>query len=209
MASETKKVARGRPFGSSGKETRERLLQAAAQQFSERDFFEVSMSQIAKAAGLTSSAIYNHYSSKDELFQETVKTIISRNITLMADAATIDGDWQAKIANILDTTQTTDQLGFANPLIISAAQLKMAREPEKFPEIRRLRGEYSAIFQGIVEDAVAQGDFPSDTPVDVMGDLLMALIANGLSAVRVHRPSEVQVRTTIDCFKKLVLARAG
>ncbi|QTD56876.1 TetR/AcrR family transcriptional regulator [Parasphingorhabdus cellanae] len=204
MATQPKKPILGRPSGSSGEETRSSLLQAAAKQFSEREFAEVSMSQIAKAAGLTSAAIYNHYKSKDDLFQETVKAIISRNIELLSDAAAIKGNWKTKLSNVLDATLITQRNDLWSPLITSTAQLKMAREPEKFAEILELRKAYSAIFQQIIETAITQGDLEPDTPVAIMGDLLMALTANGIGAVMVHRTSEDEISQTIRCFKALI-----
>jgi TetR/AcrR family transcriptional regulator, cholesterol catabolism regulator len=47
--------------------TRERLLQAAIRRFSERGFGATTVKQIAADVGLRAPAIYNHYSSKEEL----------------------------------------------------------------------------------------------------------------------------------------------
>jgi AcrR family transcriptional regulator len=47
--------------------TRERLLQAALRQFSQRGFAATTVKQIAADVGLKAPAIYNHYASKEEL----------------------------------------------------------------------------------------------------------------------------------------------
>ena len=58
----------GRPEGATAEETRKRLLQAAAALFARNGLHATTLGEIAGAAGLTAPAIYNHFSSKDDLF---------------------------------------------------------------------------------------------------------------------------------------------
>src|SRR5690349_15403407 len=62
----------GRPSGRSGAETRRRLCEIGASLFSLHGISNVSMADIAGAAGLTGPAIYNYFGSKDALFSEIV-----------------------------------------------------------------------------------------------------------------------------------------
>jgi AcrR family transcriptional regulator len=48
-------------------ERRERIVQAAMEVFAERGYQEASMSEIARAAGITPAVIYDHFPSKAEL----------------------------------------------------------------------------------------------------------------------------------------------
>lgn len=50
--------------------TRERLLQAAANLFSERGYHGVSVDAIAERAGFTKGAVYANFASKEEFFLE-------------------------------------------------------------------------------------------------------------------------------------------
>lgn len=58
--------------GSKGQQTRERLLEAALQQFVIHGYHGASMRQIAEAAGLALGGIYNHFSSKEELLKAVI-----------------------------------------------------------------------------------------------------------------------------------------
>jgi AcrR family transcriptional regulator len=51
-----------------GEQTRQEILAAAQRLFLSRGFTATPMRQIAREVGITPGAIYNHYSSKDELF---------------------------------------------------------------------------------------------------------------------------------------------
>lgn len=57
---------------SKGQQTRERLLEAALQQFVANSYHGASMRQIAEAAGLALGSIYNHFSSKEEMLKAVV-----------------------------------------------------------------------------------------------------------------------------------------
>jgi AcrR family transcriptional regulator len=53
-------------------ETQERLLETAAQLFSQRGYAGISMRHIATAVGITQAAIYHHFASKDALYIDAI-----------------------------------------------------------------------------------------------------------------------------------------
>src|SRR3954452_5269042 len=63
----------GRVAGMSPAETRQRVLDAAARVFAKNGYDGARIAQIAKAAGLSVGAIYNHYTSKAELLAAVVE----------------------------------------------------------------------------------------------------------------------------------------
>lgn len=63
----------GRVAGLAPEETRQRVLDAAAAVFAECGFEGARMIEIARAAGLSVGAIYNHYASKAELLAAVVE----------------------------------------------------------------------------------------------------------------------------------------
>ncbi len=54
---------------------KERIMEAATELFSQRDFEEVSMQEIAKAANCTAGNIYHYFSSKEELMLHTMDSL--------------------------------------------------------------------------------------------------------------------------------------
>ena len=61
-------------------EGRDRVLHEAHALFLERGFSEVSMQQIADAAGMTKAALYYHFRNKEDLFAHVVRHEIMRFI---------------------------------------------------------------------------------------------------------------------------------
>jgi AcrR family transcriptional regulator len=70
------------------KDRRERLIARAAELFGEHGYHNVSMEQIGAAVGMSGSAVYRHFSTKEELFAATVERAVDR--TLSAITATAD-----------------------------------------------------------------------------------------------------------------------
>ena len=62
-----RKNPRGRPPNSDGQETKARLLDAAAAACAESGFDGATLNEIARRAGVTAAAIYNHYESREDL----------------------------------------------------------------------------------------------------------------------------------------------
>jgi AcrR family transcriptional regulator len=61
-----------REKGHKGKESRSRLLHAAAKEFALNGFHETKVSSIVAAAGMTQPAFYLYFQSKDALFEQLV-----------------------------------------------------------------------------------------------------------------------------------------
>jgi AcrR family transcriptional regulator len=70
-------------------EGRERVLREAHALFLERGFAEVSMQQIADAAGMTKASLYYHFRNKEDLFVHVVRHEIER--LLHGVTAELDG----------------------------------------------------------------------------------------------------------------------
>lgn len=55
-----------------GERTRRRLLEIAIERFGERGYRATSVSEVARAAGLTQAAVYTYFESKEALFDAAV-----------------------------------------------------------------------------------------------------------------------------------------
>jgi AcrR family transcriptional regulator len=58
-----------------GEQTRQEILAAARRLFLSQGFTATPMRQIAREVGITPAAIYNHYSSKDQLFTALLQSV--------------------------------------------------------------------------------------------------------------------------------------
>jgi AcrR family transcriptional regulator len=195
---------RGRPFGSTASKTRERLLKAAEAQFNAMSFAEVSMERVAKTAGITGAAIYNHFASKDELFLETVKNRIQIYNQTINAAVAGPGSWKDKFNTLLEAVTPLQGNSSGFPMIGSVVINRLQQEPEKFREIRDLREESTKVFRGLIAEAVDCGDLPKDTNIVIAGDLLMAITAGATNTVSFYHPSLDNMTPIIDAVKVLL-----
>lgn len=78
------------------RESRRRLLEAAARHFAERGFEAASVDRIALDAGLAKGSVYNHFDSKEALFGAVLAEACRRAV-LLADAAAGAGGWRDRL----------------------------------------------------------------------------------------------------------------
>jgi AcrR family transcriptional regulator len=91
----------GRPEGATAEETRKRLLQAAAALFARNGLNGTTLGEIAGAAGLTAPAIYNHFSSKDDLFIAAACVMFDEIAGAIEETIAAPGGWLARVTAIL------------------------------------------------------------------------------------------------------------
>jgi len=98
-------------------QTRDYLLQAAAQVFAERGFHGASLDEVAAAAGYTKGAVYSNFKNKEDLFLALLEAGYSRERTALRETLEASeippearlGDFAALIRNELD--QAPDNWG--------------------------------------------------------------------------------------------------
>lgn len=62
------------------KQTRDHLLEAAAQVLSERGFHGASLDEVASVAGFTKGAVYSNFKNKEDLFLALLETLHEREM---------------------------------------------------------------------------------------------------------------------------------
>ena len=72
------KIGRPQLVDDDGVPTRERILAAALRAFVSTGYDAATLGDIARAAHVSAPAIYNHFSSKSELFIEAARTALNR-----------------------------------------------------------------------------------------------------------------------------------
>jgi len=57
-------------------ETRAHLLRVAGRLFLQSNYYGVSIQDITRAAGMTKGALYHHFTSKEQLFEEVAHNLV-------------------------------------------------------------------------------------------------------------------------------------
>jgi AcrR family transcriptional regulator len=64
---------RGRPPRTESADTRDRILAAAREEFSERGYEKTSVRGIAKAAGVDSALVHHYFGTKEQIFEAAIE----------------------------------------------------------------------------------------------------------------------------------------
>ncbi len=165
-------VADIRETETKGERTRRRLLEIAIERFGDRGYRATSVSEVARAAGLTQAAVYAYFPSKEALFDAAVD----------ADAASALNETMAKT---LDTP--------ANALV-PMMLFVLVGNMDRHPLVKRvLAGEESDALQRLI-DLPALADLTASIATrvreaqvagDVRSDLDPELFSNGAEAILV------------------------
>lgn len=70
---------------SGSKDTKQLLIDAAAHEFSEKDYDHASLRQICSRAGVTTGALYFFFENKEDLMRSTIEPLTSSVLTLVKE----------------------------------------------------------------------------------------------------------------------------
>lgn len=153
-------------------EGRARILDAALKLFEQRGFADVSMQQIADAAGVTKATLYHHFTGKEDLFVTLLRDVVNEFWQGTIARAQSEGPLEETLRDIVEyvatAAQDTDFVTWSDDMHrhISGDSLQgiLTEHPEPHDAIRSLfrraieRGEMrqldvdgmTAIFIGIL-----------------------------------------------------------
>ncbi|WP_128382132.1 TetR/AcrR family transcriptional regulator [Streptomyces cavernae] len=84
---------RGRPPGTEPSDTRDKILDAARAEFSERGYDKTSVRGIAKAAGVDSALVHHYFGTKEQVFEAAIEVAFAPalNATKVIEEGPFDG----------------------------------------------------------------------------------------------------------------------
>lgn len=149
-------------------QTRQALVDAASTAFAERGFAATSLASVVAAAQVTKGAMYHHFTSKEALFEEVVRSLqaqVAADVSAGADEAAGDG-WAALTAGCRAFMTAATRLDRRRVLLVDGpAVLGLSRWRELDDE-----GPGRLLRQGLAE--LASAGLVPDRPVEPLARLL-------------------------------------
>jgi len=161
----------GRIAGVAAAQTRERLLQAAADVFAERGYDGTRVADIAAAAGVSNGALYSHFASKAELLVAALQTHGRRTLAEMfaADPSRSVTDLLLVIGQrLLDSRDTRGDL-------VIEALVAARRDEDVARPMRDYMGERGDWLTGLIEVAQADGELDESLSPDALAHFCLLL----------------------------------
>jgi AcrR family transcriptional regulator len=150
----------GRIAGVTKEETRERLIDAAARVFELKGFEGATVAEIAREAGVTTGAIYAHYTSKAELLVDAMRVHGERATAALfppgtrIDAPTILTTLAARLAD-------RDRQDAA---LLAEALLASRRDAELAQVLASSLMDREALMAAMIAEGQADGDLRRGSP---------------------------------------------
>ena len=166
----------GRPPAAKAAETRERILHAAREVFSELGYDAATFQAIAIRADLTRPAINHYFASKRVLWAEVVEqtnaTIVSAGIARAQEQTTLI----ARLSAFLSVATQADSDDRSAAAFLVTSVLEAQRHPELSNDVHDSLTNSRAFVSWAVKDAVTRGELSADTDVNHLVEMLVAVV---------------------------------
>ncbi|WP_205390297.1 TetR/AcrR family transcriptional regulator [Mycolicibacterium hippocampi] len=166
----------GRPPAAKAAETRERIVRAAREVFSELGYDAATFQAIAIRADLTRPAINHYFSSKRVLWAEVVEqtntSIVSAGISRAREQTGLI-DRLSTFLSVATQAEAEDRSAAA---FLVTSVLESQRHPELSSDEHDPLTNSRAFVSWAVDDAIARGELSTDTDVTHLVEMLVAVV---------------------------------
>ncbi|MEX0283700.1 MAG: TetR/AcrR family transcriptional regulator [Paracoccaceae bacterium] len=152
------------------------IVEAAIDEFREQGFLGAKTTRIAKSAGVSSRTLYNHFESKEALFNAISEIMIERNASMGSVPFDPDRDLAEQLTEALwqyVSVITEDQAIGLNRMVVSELLRDLERSREFFAET----ASHDYPITKLIEDAMNAGALRSADPV-LAASQLLAMVKN-------------------------------
>jgi AcrR family transcriptional regulator len=165
----------GRPPAAKASETRERIVRAAREVFSELGYDAATFQAIAIRADLTRPAINHYFGSKRELYQQVVQQTNNAVIASSAQQSSRQTTLSGRMRSFLEAAlQRTDDRSAAAFLVTSVL------DSQRHPELSQAEGDSLSVTRSFVgsavKEAIDNGEIRPDVDIDATVEMLVALL---------------------------------
>ena len=183
------------PWGPEQKQqSRERILSSAARLFTQHGFDHVGINEVMTDAGMTRGAFYAHFSSKAELYAESIATAAKMAHLKATEALGSDASLQRVVKGYLsEEHRSGEQINCPLALLIT----DIGQRDEK------VRDAYTRVFKGFVNLIAQGGDMDADE-ADRQALQQAVLMVGGLAISRAINDEELAA-TLLDVCRHGVL----
>lgn len=165
-SSRSAQPTRGRPGNS-----KDDILKAGVREFNQHGYEATSMGKLAKALGLTKSAIYHHVKSKEEILEYAIDVALS-GLDDAFQAGTASADPVENLRQII--RQSTGVL-CANPEEVTLLLRLRGNSPVENQALQRRR-KYTQTLVALIREAQNSGDVVPSLDPAPLGRLIFGMI---------------------------------
>ena len=166
----------GRPPAAKAAETRERIVQAAREVFSELGYDAATFQAIAIRADLTRPAINHYFESKRVLWREVVEQTNTQIVTAGMERAQSQTNLVARLSAFFSAAMQADSEDRSAAAFLVTSVLESQRHPELSSDDNDSLKNSREFVTWAVKDAIDRGELTTDTDVNYLVEMLVAVM---------------------------------
>ncbi|MCP4804765.1 MAG: TetR/AcrR family transcriptional regulator [Proteobacteria bacterium] len=174
MTTPRKTRGAGRPKGSSGDATRQRILVGARSCFGARGFGATTNRELADAADLTPAALYRYHDSKLALYMAAVDAAVAELAPVLTEATLNQPSGRAELVALAEAAAVLHEQNPGLAAFLSSLPVEMNRHPEITEAMSAEPDPVSLLISAAVERAAREGALAPDLDP---GDAIEMIIA--------------------------------
>lgn len=189
------------PLGGNGGDPRPRLLSACRELLRDRTYADLTVTEVARAAGMSARAALHHFPSRRALFEAAVADAAGRFVVAMRPGADVAGPPLHRLGAL------------AASAVDAAAEVPDAHVlfrdvgvPPPEDPTTAWHASYEASVRSLLEEAVAVGDLPPGFDT-VGGARLFSRAAFGVTACLFEGSESILVRSSLERLPRMLVPR--
>jgi len=178
------------------REIREAILDATDRILSTVGYKKMTIDDLAREVGIGKGSIYLHFTSKEEIALSHVDRIVERLKTRLTKIAAEDMSCESRLRRML-TDRVLFRFDSVQHYTRSLDDLLSAIRPSLMNRRKRYFEEEAAIFERVIEEGTANGEFGSERPSERAESLLLAtnsLLPFSLTTKELGERAEIEER---------------
>lgn len=148
------------------------LVDVAARVFLARGYDATSMEDLARATGLTKSAVYHHVAGKEELLRLAVARAVDALFAVLSEPASTSGPAVQRLEHVV--RRSADVLVEQLPSVTLLLRVRGNTEAERWALERRRT--FDARLSALVQAAIDDGDVRADLDPRLVTRLLFGMV---------------------------------
>lgn len=172
-----------------GEQTKEYILQKAAELFNERGYYGVSMSDIMTVTGMEKGGIYNHFKSKDDLAVQAYEYAV--DLMRQEFTAAVIGKYNA-VARLQAVVAVFQRITTGSPLaggcpVVNTAVHANNTHPRLQNCARLTMIEWQEFVMRIVQSGIERGQLKPETDPEMLTTLLISTLEGAIMLTQMHK----------------------
>jgi AcrR family transcriptional regulator len=146
---------------------RDELLELAAAMFAERGLRATTVRDIADSAGILSGSLYHHFSSKEEMVDEVLRTFLTWLFDRYQHIVDTEPNPLARLKGLFMASFDAIEHRHAEVVIYQDEAKRLSSQP-RFSYVEELNQRHRAMWVDVLNEGIAQGYFQPGMDVDLV-----------------------------------------